>query len=273
LGYKGTNDEVRLKEPLIRRDMKLVPSKWDSAFEEINEKLNEIKRKHGAESIAGIGSAQKTNEELFLFKKYIVNMLGSKNLDFRFDDGYKNYAKKEDDILRRVDKNPNTHGALDLEIALKDENGIESIFDSAINGGVKAIYCIGQEIFSRYHDKEKLNKAFSSLYFLVLHATHFSEDLSIASVVLPTAMPAETDGTFTNYDGRVQRIFKAFHPPLEAKAGWEIFLELIKRNGKKFPAETPEEIFGRIAKEVRNYNGLSYEKIGNNGIKILNPKS
>jgi predicted molibdopterin-dependent oxidoreductase YjgC len=48
-----------------------------------------------------------------------------------------------------------------------------------------------------------------------------------ADTVLPLATHAESDGTFTNAAGRVQRFHAAIDPPGEARPGWHALGELL----------------------------------------------
>jgi NAD(P)-dependent dehydrogenase (short-subunit alcohol dehydrogenase family) len=50
-------------------------------------------------------------------------------------------------------------------------------------------------------------------------------------LVLPQASYVEKDGSFTNYEGRVQRITKAFPARGDANPGWQIIVSLLKKAG------------------------------------------
>ncbi len=75
-----TRDD-RLKKPLIRKEGNLVEVEWDEAICYAAGKLSEIKSKHGANSIAGLSSARCTNEENYLFQKFIRSVIGTNNVD------------------------------------------------------------------------------------------------------------------------------------------------------------------------------------------------
>jgi predicted molibdopterin-dependent oxidoreductase YjgC len=80
-GYSFINSPDRLTTPLIRKDGKLVPASWDEAFGFIADKLTAIKEKHGPDAIAGLSSARCTNEENYLFQKFIRAGIGTNNVD------------------------------------------------------------------------------------------------------------------------------------------------------------------------------------------------
>jgi predicted molibdopterin-dependent oxidoreductase YjgC len=73
----------RLKKPLLRRnknkDLKEVS--WEEAISFIAEKLSAAKKKSGPDSIAGLSSARCTNEENYLFQKFMRAVIGTNNVD------------------------------------------------------------------------------------------------------------------------------------------------------------------------------------------------
>jgi predicted molibdopterin-dependent oxidoreductase YjgC len=74
------NDE-RLKAPLIRQNGKLVPCSWEEAFGAVAKGLGDIKEKEGPDKIGGIGSTRLTNEEAYLFQKFMRAVIGTNNVD------------------------------------------------------------------------------------------------------------------------------------------------------------------------------------------------
>jgi predicted molibdopterin-dependent oxidoreductase YjgC len=73
----------RLKKPLIRykKNEDFKESTWDEAFEFIAKKLSAVKKAHGPDSIAGLSSARVTNEENYLFQKFMRAGIGTNNVD------------------------------------------------------------------------------------------------------------------------------------------------------------------------------------------------
>ena len=80
-GYSFINSPDRLKTPLIKKDGKFVEASWEEAFGYIAENLNAIKQKHGPDAIGGLASARCTNEENYLFQKFIRAGIGTNNVD------------------------------------------------------------------------------------------------------------------------------------------------------------------------------------------------
>ncbi len=71
----------RLTKPLVRKDGKLVECSWDEALDTVASKLGAIKKEHGPAALAGLSSAKCTNEENFVFQKFVRTAFGSNNVD------------------------------------------------------------------------------------------------------------------------------------------------------------------------------------------------
>jgi predicted molibdopterin-dependent oxidoreductase YjgC len=73
----------RLKKPLIRfkKNEDFKEASWDEAFTFIADKLSKIKKENGADSVAGLASARCTNEENYLFQKFMRAAIGTNNVD------------------------------------------------------------------------------------------------------------------------------------------------------------------------------------------------
>jgi predicted molibdopterin-dependent oxidoreductase YjgC len=80
-GMDFVHSPDRLKTPLIRKDGELKEASWDEAYAYIAEKLTAIKQESGPDSIAGFSSARATNEENYLFQKFMRAVIGTNNVD------------------------------------------------------------------------------------------------------------------------------------------------------------------------------------------------
>ncbi|MBP6057261.1 MAG: NADH-quinone oxidoreductase subunit G [Nitrosomonas sp.] len=80
--YEGLNSEDRLTRPMIKRDGRWIECDWQEALEFTANELQAIKHKYGAKSIAALGSAYSTLEELYLLQK-LMRTMGSGNIDHR----------------------------------------------------------------------------------------------------------------------------------------------------------------------------------------------
>ncbi|MDD2271192.1 MAG: molybdopterin-dependent oxidoreductase [Desulfuromonadaceae bacterium] len=74
-GYQFINSDKRLTKPLVRKNGALTESTWDEALELVAARLK------GGSSVAALATPRLTNEELALFKKLLVENVGTKNFD------------------------------------------------------------------------------------------------------------------------------------------------------------------------------------------------
>jgi formate dehydrogenase alpha subunit len=71
----------RLTMPLLKKDGVLQEVSWDEALDFTASRLQEIKAKHGGDSMAFLSSAKCSNEENYLFQKFCRVGFGTNNLD------------------------------------------------------------------------------------------------------------------------------------------------------------------------------------------------
>jgi predicted molibdopterin-dependent oxidoreductase YjgC len=71
----------RLKMPLLRKNGNLVKVSWEEALDYVTEKFKTIRDQHGPDSLAGLASARCTNEENYLFQKFMRAVIGTNNVD------------------------------------------------------------------------------------------------------------------------------------------------------------------------------------------------
>ncbi len=81
-GYDYVASGERLTKPLLKRNGKFEEVEWDFALDLAARKFTEIKEKYGKEALAGYSSAKCTNEENYLFQKFIRVVFGTNNVDY-----------------------------------------------------------------------------------------------------------------------------------------------------------------------------------------------
>ena len=113
---------------------------------------------------------------------------------------------------------------------------------------------------------DQLGKALSNVEVIVCD-TDYSGIAEYADMLLPIGTAPETDGTYTNHAGRVQRARQAFPPPGEAKVGWEVLATLRGKLGGTEPVSITE-VFGELAQRVTPFAGLTYGKLGSQGAPL-----
>jgi formate dehydrogenase alpha subunit len=80
-GHEYIHSPERLKTPLIKQGGEFREASWDEAYNLITARLQQIKKKHGSDSIAVFSSAKCTNEENYLLQKFTRAVIGTNNID------------------------------------------------------------------------------------------------------------------------------------------------------------------------------------------------
>jgi formate dehydrogenase alpha subunit len=80
-GLHFVNHPDRLTTPLIKKDGGFVEASWDAALDLVVKRLREIKDTNGPNAIGGLSSAKCTNEENYVFQKFMRACIGTNNVD------------------------------------------------------------------------------------------------------------------------------------------------------------------------------------------------
>ena len=80
-GWDAAHHEERLTTPKVRRNGELVACTWDEALSHAADALHRIKNRLGAAAIGGLGSVRTTNEDNYLFQKFMRAVVGTNNID------------------------------------------------------------------------------------------------------------------------------------------------------------------------------------------------
>ncbi len=207
---------------------------------------------------AGAGSAflaspRASNEDAFTFKKLALCVGG--RLDFRVGNPQDKVKVRKDQILQREDRHANTQGLIDLGLGV---TGVDALLADCKAGKVQVLVLQDGAMLLDPGVAEAAKK----VAYVVAMATHEGDHLAAAQAVIPAAMWVETDGTFTNFDQRVQRFKRAFEAPGDARPRWEIALDLLARLGKPLNAATAGDVFVEMAVETKAYADLTHRSLG-----------
>ncbi|MFI5184256.1 MAG: 2Fe-2S iron-sulfur cluster-binding protein [Vicinamibacteria bacterium] len=208
---------------------------------------------------AFVATPQGTNEDLFAFRR-VAEAVGGR-LDFRVGDPQDKLRVRSDNVLLREDRNPNTQGCLDLGLG---RDGVAEILAACAAGQVRVLVLQGPELLRLPAAVPALEK----VAFIAVMATHEGPELARAHAVLPAALWAEVDGTFTNYQRRVQRLKKAVPAPGDAGPRWELASGLAQRVGSSLGAASAREIFGLLTRSLADYASLDYKALGTMGVAL-----
>ena len=242
---------------MIRHEGGLVPTDWESALQAALSGLS------AAAPAAAVLSGRNTNEEAFLFARLMKKISPQAALEVFYRERELTEVEK---VLKSPDRSPNFRGARDMGVS--SGGGFEPLLRQLIEGKFRSVYIVGEDLASLPGDGEKIKGALEKLSFLVVQDTRLSPTARLAHVVLPSTHFAEKEGSYTNRRGRVQKLNAALVPPSGALQDWEIFSRLLVRTGEKTRCSSPAEIFEALAQELPAYRGLSYDKIGDQGVQL-----
>jgi formate dehydrogenase alpha subunit len=156
--------------------------------------------------------------------------------------------------------------AMSCRISDKPGLTVTTMVEAAHEGKVKAIYIMGENPMVSDPDLNHAEAAFKKLDFLVVQDIFLTETAAIADVVLPAAAIAEKDGTVTNTERRVQYFCKAVNAPGVALPDWEITQKIANAMGASWSYKSAEDIQNEIVKVTPSYGGITYDRLGLNGL-------
>jgi anaerobic selenocysteine-containing dehydrogenase len=108
------------------------------------------------------------------------------------------------------------------------------IIEGAVKGKIKALWFIATNPAVSFPNYPLLKQALESVDFLVVQdGFHPTPTSDFAHLVLPAAIWGEKEGTYTNSERRVSKVNRVVLPPGEARADFDIFLDLAERLGVK----------------------------------------
>jgi anaerobic selenocysteine-containing dehydrogenase len=148
------------------------------------------------------------------------------------------------------------------------------IIEAVLAKRIRALWIIATNPIVSFPNYEVLKQALDSLDFLVVQdGFHPTPTSALADLVLPAAIWGEKEGTYTNSERRVSKVNRAVAPPAEARADFDIFLDIAGRLGVRdelFPGWTgPRDAFDEwrrvSAGRLCDYSGFTWETIEASG--------
>ena len=289
--YRHVNSDTRLEYPLIKRDEGLMRAGWDESIAQVVSLL----KNYLPDEIYALGSAYSSVEDNYLLKKLFINTLGIPKIN------YIPHVKPndEDSILIRTDKTPNQKGLEELGIkSITEDDNLSNIIKSIKEKKIKLLYIMDDDIFSL----PKLSGVLNYLDIVIVHSSNKNATTKIANIILPCSTFAEINGTFVNFEGRVQRVFPAlatldrerttdfyqlsrldkfgtlfdkWNVPakVDARPSWKILAKLLKLFGVPTEYFIAKDVFNEIVNMVPAFKGLSYDVLSNQGVLLKSNNS
>jgi len=257
-GYK-TIDENRLTHVQLTSNGQGRAGTWPEAMSLLEERLASLRQAKQLDRVGVILSSHLTNEDLYAAKR-VFGASGITRIVFQ-----RPRPGDADDLLLQADRSPNAAGAQALGIP----EGAEALLEQAIRKHLRVLIVFSQdltELFGAFRVRE----AAQALDLLAFVGANANPTASLAHLVLPSAVYAEKDGTFTNFQRRVQRITAAVAPWAESKPEWQILSDLAAALGVEITFPDAQTVFLELAQHEPAFRGMLASQLGEYGTVLHN---
>ncbi|MDP3981792.1 MAG: molybdopterin-dependent oxidoreductase, partial [Chlamydiota bacterium] len=228
----------------------------------IIERITAIIKDLHQEDIAVFLSAKMTCEDLYLSKKLFVDALGIPSIVSTVPE--KN--PDSDGLLLMSDKNPNS---LCTNIFDLNRTNYEDCVSKIRNRQIKMIFVFEHDFYN-LSDEVIANAIRNNIQHIVYVGSNTNPTMTMADIVIPAATYAESNGSFINSDGRIQRITKAFEPLGQSIPCWKFIQQLSKALNIDFNFHEESDVFHAISNEYESFKGVRFENIGKEGMLLDN---
>jgi formate dehydrogenase major subunit len=144
---------------------------------------------------------------------------------------------------------------------------IPEMFDAALEGKLKALWIIGEDVVQTDPNTQKVMRALQSIDLLVVQELFMTETAKLADVILPGASFLEKSGTFTNGERRVQAVRQVVAPLEGTKPDGQIIVDMMNKMGYDQPDYTPDGMLEEISQIVPFFEGIRWDRLGKNGLQ------
>lgn len=254
-------------EWMNRRDRLSVPVVGGKAVgwsEAVNSLAEDLRAAIGQGAVRAVCSPLASNEDMG-FLRALVDVLGGGEIYYRSRRAPDEIVLPGYPILaRRRDLAPNVRGAeLQGMIRVGDDEARGGLDQVASHEGI--VLVLGDPLLDQGEDFG--GRAAVYVYF----GTYPSVAAGRARFVLPITTFAESEGTWINVQGRVQRFWPALRAPGEAWPAWRVLGSMLAALGEgPAPAEA-HVAFERVAQRTPALEGISYRDIGTRGVMVREP--
>lgn len=142
---------------------------------------------------------------------------------------------------------------------------IPEMFNAAIDGDLKALWIIGEDVVQTDPNTHKVRKAMDSLELLIVSELFMTETAKHATVILPSSSFLEKSGTFTNGERRIQKVQKVIEPIEGTRPDGQQVIDVMNRLGYEQADYTAAGVLEEISQIVPFFAGVKWDELGDNG--------
>jgi predicted molibdopterin-dependent oxidoreductase YjgC len=174
-----------------------------------------------------------------------------------------------DDFLLRADRTPNRRGA-----ELIGAGGDAAAILAAARGGrLRCLWVFHHDLLAAGWPASEAAEALGRVETVIFTGTNANPTSDRAHWVLPAAAWVEREGTFTNFEGRVQRFRTATEPLGAALAEWDLLGRVLAAGGGTPAGNRVELWFRELGRTVPAFAGLTYQSLGDTGQMVAGATS
>ncbi|GAA0613877.1 formate dehydrogenase subunit alpha [Virgibacillus siamensis] len=166
------------------------------------------------------------------------------------------YDKVADDAVRKRYEN-----AWGVEIPAEPGKDNHEMIEAIHAGELHSLYVLGEDTGVVDANINYVRAAFEQLDFFVVQDLFLTKTAQYADVILPAVPSLEKEGTFTNTERRIQRLYKALDPVGDSRPDWEIIMELAGRLDYEWGYDSPSDIMDEAASLAPLFAGVSYGRL------------
>lgn len=142
------------------------------------------------------------------------------------------------------------------------------LIDAMIDGKIKALYNISEDIAHIHPNQNKIHKALENLDLLVVNELFDNEITKFADIIFGVKSAYEKTGVYVNAERRLhlsQPLINVMMPD-----DWEIIAEISKRYGVDYGFKSSRDVWERVRVDAPvRFGGASYEKLEANRLRGL----
>lgn len=142
---------------------------------------------------------------------------------------------------------------------------IPEMFDAAIDGKLKALWLMGEDVVQTDPNTNKVIAAMQNLDLLVVQEIFITETAKYATVILPGATFLEKSGTYTNGERRIQKVQKVVEPLKGTKSDGQILVDMMNKMGYTQADYQPDTMLKEISQIVPFFKGVTWNNLGESG--------
>ncbi len=150
----------------------------------------------------------------------------------------------------------------DVKIPARRGYHLSQMFEAMDHGEMKAVYIVGENPARSEADQQRAVRLLTGLEHLVVQDILLTQTAELAHVVLPAAAGwAESEGTVTSSERRVQRVRRALEPPAGARDDIEIISDIAARLGLNWGHPSAEQVWDELRSLSPMHGGMSYRRL------------